>query len=182
MRLLLITPPASELMTLAEAKVRLRVDHDLHDTWITSIIKAARLDIESRMGRAILPQTWELRQSSFGKSIDLPWPAIRSITSVTYLSPDGQSQTLASDQYTLSSDYPPALYPVEGESWPAALFSTESVVIRYQSGTWATAADVPSTVIEAMTLSMIGLYQPELASAMHGLIGGLLSEYTVIRL
>ena len=62
MALKLLTPPAASVLTLAAAKVHLREDlvDDANDALIEAIITAATQDAEHLMGRAILPQTWQL--------------------------------------------------------------------------------------------------------------------------
>jgi hypothetical protein len=58
MRLRLTTAPASEPVTLAEAKDYARVDTSDSDTLITSLIKVARRRVESETGLALITQTW----------------------------------------------------------------------------------------------------------------------------
>lgn len=57
--LILITPPASEPLTLAEAKVFLRIEHAADDALITRAVAAAREAAEHYLRCALLPQTWE---------------------------------------------------------------------------------------------------------------------------
>jgi hypothetical protein len=60
MGLKLKTGPASEPVTLQEAKDHLRVDLDDEDSVIEGFIKAARTDCENLQNRAYISQTWEL--------------------------------------------------------------------------------------------------------------------------
>jgi uncharacterized phiE125 gp8 family phage protein len=52
MAAILIEPPASEPLSLAEAKNYLRVQHDADDALIAAMISAARMQAESRTRRA----------------------------------------------------------------------------------------------------------------------------------
>jgi hypothetical protein len=61
----LITPPASEPVTLGEAKDHLRLEHALDDAYITTLISAARQHIEQACWRGLVTQTWELVLESF---------------------------------------------------------------------------------------------------------------------
>lgn len=63
----LINPPASEPLSLADAKRFLRVEHDDDDDVILSIIGAARGYIESHTRTALITQTWRLVRDA--------WPA-----------------------------------------------------------------------------------------------------------
>jgi uncharacterized phiE125 gp8 family phage protein len=60
MAAILIEAPASEPISLAEAKNYLRVEHNADDTLIASQISAARIHVESRTRRALLTQTWRI--------------------------------------------------------------------------------------------------------------------------
>jgi hypothetical protein len=61
----LVTAPASEPVTLAEAKAHLRLDTSLDDAFVASIIVAARQYIERVCWRGLLLQTWELTLGGF---------------------------------------------------------------------------------------------------------------------
>ncbi len=61
----LITPPATEPVTLAEAKVHLRLETALDDDYVTALISAARQYTEQVCWRALVTQTWELVLDSF---------------------------------------------------------------------------------------------------------------------
>ncbi len=64
---LLLTAPAVEPLTLAEAKAFLRVEHDDDDGVIGALIAGARIHVEAQTRRALITQSWRL-------SIDT-WPA-----------------------------------------------------------------------------------------------------------
>jgi uncharacterized phiE125 gp8 family phage protein len=96
---ILIAPPA-ELLSLPEAKVHLRVDHDHEDLLIGGYIDAAVgwMDgWQGVLGRCILPQTWAIQVSSLA-NMALPFPDVRSAV-VTYLDAAGVSQTVAPADY-----------------------------------------------------------------------------------
>lgn len=61
----LITPPASEPVTLAEAKAHLRLETALDDDYVNTLIGAARQYIEQVCWRGLVTQTWELVLESF---------------------------------------------------------------------------------------------------------------------
>jgi uncharacterized phiE125 gp8 family phage protein len=57
---ILLTAPAAEPLSLAEAKAFLRVEHDDDDGVIAALIAGARLYVEGQTRRALLTQTWRL--------------------------------------------------------------------------------------------------------------------------
>ena len=70
MSAILLTPPAAEPWTVAEAKAFLRVEHDDDDAIIASLIAAARGQIEALTRRALMTQTLALRAGSMAGG----WP------------------------------------------------------------------------------------------------------------
>jgi hypothetical protein len=60
-----VTPPATEPVTLDEAKDHLRLETGLDDAYVTKLIKRARELLEKLCWRAFLLQTWELTLPGF---------------------------------------------------------------------------------------------------------------------
>lgn len=75
----LVTPPAAEPVTLADAKTHMRVDTTLDDAYITLLITAARQFVENWTRRALIYQTWRLvfdhwpGGNAHGPSLDRWW-------------------------------------------------------------------------------------------------------------
>jgi hypothetical protein len=65
MSLILVTGPAEEPISLAEAKAHLRVIYDDDDDLISALIAAARHYAESICRRAFVTQTWKLVLDAF---------------------------------------------------------------------------------------------------------------------
>jgi hypothetical protein len=57
--LVLVTPPATEPVTLGEAKVFARIEHTAEDGLITNLITAARKRCEDWRGQSFVTQTWD---------------------------------------------------------------------------------------------------------------------------
>lgn len=92
----LITAPAVEPVTVAEARAHLYVGHSDDDAIIGAFIAAAREDCEHRTQRALVTQTWERTLDGFPAAISLPMAPLASVTSVKYIDGDGNEQTLCS--------------------------------------------------------------------------------------
>jgi uncharacterized phiE125 gp8 family phage protein len=180
----LITAPASEPVSLAEAKLHLRVTSTDDDTLITALIAAARETAEHEMGRSIISQTWEKALDMFPDAIELP--PVASITSLKYLDSDGVEQTLSTGSYTMdnASDTAPSwLTPAAGYGWPETYADVNAVKVRYVAG-WANAAAVPQGIKQWMLLNIGHWYENREASTAGGLvalpfIASLLDRYRV---
>ncbi|MEY3740425.1 MAG: hypothetical protein RLZZ192_1101, partial [Pseudomonadota bacterium] len=60
MPLQLVTPPIDEPVTLAEAKLHLRVDFDEDDALILALISAARQAAQTITGRQFITARWKM--------------------------------------------------------------------------------------------------------------------------
>jgi uncharacterized phiE125 gp8 family phage protein len=56
----LLTAPAVEPLSLAEAKAFLRVEHNDEDDIIAAMISASRIHVETQTRRALLTQSWRI--------------------------------------------------------------------------------------------------------------------------
>lgn len=121
--LVLATAPASEPVTLAEAKLHLRVDFADDDALINSLITAARLWCEQMSGAAFFTQTWRLTLDDWPSDgvVLLPRPPVKSVTSVKHYDSGGTQRTLvANTDYQVDLDASPArIAPAPDKSWPS---------------------------------------------------------------
>lgn len=187
MALTRITDATEEPITLAEAKLHLRVDHSADDQLIGALITAARQAAEERMQRSILPQTWEKRLDLFPSGIELPRGPVVSITSIKFLDTAGALQTLDPADYQLdnTSDYLGWVVPAVDVDWPDTQENINAVRVRYLAG-WANPAAVPAA-IKQWILAMVGATYThrELAAAgtevrTLGFLDHLLDPYVVV--
>lgn len=159
----LITAPAAEPITLAEAKLHLRIEDSVtdEDDLIESLIVAAREAAEHETGRALITQTWELVIDAFPAcAIELPKSRLLGITSVIYVDAAGDSQTLDSSAYTADTDQEPGwVLPAVDTEWPETLDTANAVRIRYTAGYGAAAAAVPDAIKAWMKLRLGALYR-----------------------
>lgn len=149
--------PATESVTLTEAKLWLRVEDDAtdQDAMILLLIKAARTRAEAITGRAFARRAFELRlddfpilQSGAVAPVVIPRPPLVTLDYVTYATADGDSSWVGSPQmWDLDSggDSNPARFiPVGGVSWPSVESRPGAVRIGFTAG-YATASQMPET-------------------------------------
>lgn len=158
----LITPPVSEPITLAEAKLHLKIEttDTVEDTMITMYIKAAREMVEEYTRRALLAQTWELQLDSFSEmEYSLEKTPVQSITSVKYYDANEVEQTLDVSYYTLDQgDEPNKILLAYNKTWPENRGFTNDVKIRFVAG-YASAALVPGPLKSTILLIVGHLYE-----------------------
>lgn len=191
MPLIQIAEPITEPVTLADAKLQARVEHDDDDTLITALIIAARRQVEHLTGRALITQTRELVLDAFpATEIDLRLPNVQSVVSVKYIDAGQVEQTLDPADYSLDADSTPCwLLPAYGLSWPSTLDSANAVRVRFHVGFGDAAADVPSNLRAWILVRVASLYaqREEFVAGMpvagmpNRFIDGLLDSHYVLR-
>lgn len=160
MSLRLITPAAELAVSLAEAKLHLRVDGTDEDALITALIHAAAETAEQITGRAVMPQTWELTLDAFPDALELTRVPAVSVTSVKYYDTTGVQRTLDSTAYALDNadDFGLAyIVPAYGAEWPETREQINAVAVRYVAG-YADAASVPMPIKQWILLQIGAMY------------------------
>lgn len=164
-RLTLTTAPAAEPLSTTDAKLHLRVDVSTDDAYIDTLVKAARLEVERRTGRALIDQTWTMKVPRFpgaGYAIEIPRAPLQSVTSVAYVDAAGDSQTWASSEYSV--DAPDGEYaarglivPDYGVSYPSTQGHLFDVTIVFVAG-YGGASAVPADLVQAIRLLVAHWY------------------------
>lgn len=152
-----ITPVAVEPVTVAEAKLHLRVDNSDEDALIGALITAAREYGEHYTGCALAPATLEMSLDEFPADlIELDMPPVASITSIKYTDASGVEQTLDPSKYAFSA-YGQArnVSLTYGNSWPVTRAIPDAVRIRYVTGYTTT----PKAARAAILLTIGHLYE-----------------------
>jgi hypothetical protein len=186
MALTLQTAPSTPCVTTAEAKLHLRIDAPDEDALIASLVLAATQEAEHIMGRAVMPQQWQLTLDGFfdpsvyappppitidlvrgpsyfngSAALNLARPPVTSIVSVKYnRQSDGTLVTLAGTEYQLvaANDYNARLVPAYGKSWPAVQPQPECVQVIFACG-YTSAAAVPDLIKAWVKLRIGMLYE-----------------------
>ena len=204
MPLQLINPPAEEPVSLAEAKLHVRVDITDDDALISALISAARQAAESLTGRQIVTARWKLVLDSFpgsslmgvpaGQSFSLPGNAIllpkcpvQSVVAIQYLDMGSNLQTMPQSDYVVDVACEPArLTPVFGKIWPISLPQIGAVWITFDAG-YGPAASAPEGLKSWIKLRVDSLYSHRGETAVIKgklerlpFIDGLLDPYRVV--
>ena len=146
-----ITTP-TEPVTLAEAKLHLRVDGTDEDALIQGLISAARETCEDRTEGTVPVTGWRLTLDTFPDAIKLPRPPIVSVESVKYIDTAGVQQTLSPLDYVVDTVSSPGyIVPAFGKAWPETRGHINAVEVEYTAG-----SATPPAAIKAWMLLAIG--------------------------
>ncbi len=174
--------PATEPVTLIEAKAHLGVTIEDDDTRITALIVSAREWVENETGRSLITQTWAAKFDAFpvGGIIKLPKAPIQSVTSVAYLDENGDTQAFTGFTLDASGE---RLHLQYGEDWPSTQDIENAVTITFVAG-YGAAAAVPESIKAAMKLKIDLLFdRPEAAyaKALNNAILSIINPYRDMR-
>ena len=163
MGLKVITPPTSEVVSVAEAKAHLRVTHTDEDAYIGVLISAAREQAEQLTERAIGEQSLLLQLDAFPDEILLQYPPIIAVDSLQYRDTDGDMQTIDPANYTLDTGLEPSwILPAVDYEWPETDESANALQVTYRAG--YTDVNCPAAIKQWILLKVGELYENREAS------------------
>ena len=148
--------PAAEPLTLAEAKLHLKMDGiSADDDLITSLIIAARQYAENYCNRGFITQTIAQVYNRFPELegvLRLAVSPLMSVTSVFYKDENGDNQTWADANYVVDNYTEPGeISLANSKIYPTTLTEKNTIMVIYQVG-YGNAAAVPIAIKQAMLL------------------------------
>ena len=153
----IVTAPAAEPLSLADAKAHLRVDGEDEDGLIGAQIEAARAYVEAMTGVCLVERTLTLRADSWTDLAAPPVAPLTAVASITYTDAAGDEQTLSTDVYALRLEgLDPGIVLKFGQVWPA-IQQGSHIEIEVTAG-YGEATDVPQAVVQALKLVVADFY------------------------
>jgi uncharacterized phiE125 gp8 family phage protein len=155
MSLQLLSPPAVEPVSVAEAKAHLKLDTADDDALIATLITAARARAEWHTGRAFLTQSWRLCLDAWPSddAVEVPLPPLVSVQEVAVTSADGVRTVFDPAAYRVDTASEPGRVIFNGR--PLSLRSRDCLEIAFTAGYGITA---PVPVCEAVLEIVADLY------------------------
>lgn len=156
-------PPAVEPLSLAEARLHLRLDDTAEDLLVSALIVAARQFAESHLGRALVTQGFRLWLDEWPagrRALELPRPPLAAIEAVTVFDEDGVASLV--DPATYLADVvatPGRLVLRAGVSPPFGARAANAIAIDYSAGFGPLAEDVPEPIRRGMALLLGHLFE-----------------------
>lgn len=150
--LTLATPPAIEPVSLADAKLYLRVDASAEDSLISSLITAARQAAERHTRRSFITQTWKLAFDDYApEETPLPHGPVQSVSSVKSITRGGTETLISNSSYILNASKDRVVFDARVYGF--------SVEILYVTGYGAAASSVPSALVLGMISHIAAWYE-----------------------
>lgn len=164
MGLELITGPASEPVSLDEAKAHMRVDNDDEDSLIVRLIKSARETAERYTGRALLAQSFALARDRWPtnnpRSFEIPRPPLVAVTTVVVRARSGTETTLSSDAYIVDSASVPGRVVFKDTTvLPPDLADANAILVSFDAGYGSLPSDVPAAIRSAILILVAYHYE-----------------------
>jgi uncharacterized phiE125 gp8 family phage protein len=173
------TPPAVEPVTVAEAKTHLRVDTSDDDTYIGTLITAAREWCEQYLDRTLVHTQWVMRFDRFPPNgedpVELPRPPMvtsgtATAVSVTFTSEAGTTSTYSTSEYRVDRNATPGtVKPLYGFAWTPHREDDNSISVTWWAGYGAVGSSVPAVIRHAI-LMLVGHWYENRSSVITGSI------------
>jgi uncharacterized phiE125 gp8 family phage protein len=146
---------AVEPVTAADLRSQIRVIATDEDAILAGYIKTARVQLENRLGRKFINQTWDVYYERLDDPLHLPFGPLGAsgIASVKYQDGNNVQQSAAVTLYETAEQYRrPIVRTKYGQVWPATLGHYDDVVVRAQFGYGADGTSVPTPINQAILL------------------------------
>ena len=174
-------PPTGPIVPLATAKQHLVVEHASDDDLISMYISQAAGWCASYTGRHIGAQEWKVFSDNWCGILSIPFSPVNSVA-IEYVDENGDTQTLADDQYYLDNkQYPATIAPRPAVEWPLLGEGPNVVTVICQTGS----ATLDPSVSAAIYLLTAHLYEQRSESSplnVHKIPHGVTTFLDLVRL
>ena len=154
MPLILISEPEEEPLSLADAKLFLRLDHSADDALVTELVRAARRHVEALTARRLVTQTWRLVLDHWPDDgvVHLPIAPVMAVEAARLRAANGAETVLDTSAWVLNGQR--LHVPVR----PSALRPFAGIEIDLIAG-YGGAEDVPPGLVQAIRLLVAHWYE-----------------------
>lgn len=186
MAAILIEPPATEPITLAEAKAFLRVEHDDDDNLVSALIVGARREVEAAIRRVLITQTWRIVLDRWPSSARIVSPVnpLASLVAARVKAADGAPAELDPASFTLDTASVPGVIAFERANVAEPGRTLAGIELDVVAG-YGTAAAVPEPLRQATQLLIARYYEHRdriETDELPATVAALLAPYRVVSL
>lgn len=126
---------SAEIVTLAEAKLQCRVDHDDDDTLIAAFISAACDVVAQGSGLVLGEEVWQFKTGPTFGPLSLPKSPAVALISISYLDPALEPQVAEVADFEVFIDDPISwVQPRSGKAWPICASRPDAITITFSAG------------------------------------------------
>jgi uncharacterized phiE125 gp8 family phage protein len=158
--LALKTAPTETPVTLAEAKVYLRVDSNAEDALITGLVETATQWAQDYARSKFVDQEWTVTFDGFPtgseRRVRIPFPPLQSVDAVQYVDTEGNPQTFTGAEVVSGVFGYAELQP--DQEWPQTHPENRSVEWTVSVG-YGDASAVPAAVKQGILVAVATMYE-----------------------
>lgn len=156
---ILLTVPAAEPLSLAEAKAFLRIEHADDDDVIGALISASRIHIEAQTRRALITQDWRITLDAWPADGRLPVrPApLRELTAARVYDAGGVAHAVDLQSFVVDTSASALAFAPWALPSPGRLAT--GIELDVVAGHGDAAADVPEPLRQAVRLLIAHWYE-----------------------
>ena len=154
--LTIVKPAEIEVVSLAEVKAHLRLDHAFEDDYLLTVIQAATQSVESYLGKSLISRTWQLlwqppakREGDGLVEITLLYPPLIEIVSVYKVLSGDRKQPLKRYGLETMSSMPKLICAAAGEA----------VEVIYRAGYGDYPKNIPASIRQALLVRIADFYE-----------------------
>ena len=179
MKLELTTAATEEPVDPGELMMRARISTSSEGSLLTDMLAEALDAAELHTSSRFITQTWTAYYDRFADLVHgLPFAPAASITSVTYVDTDGDTQTVDSSVYELGTKYGIGRVRLKhDQSWPTDVRLHEDVVIVKAVYGYGAKAAVPLSIKAAIILHAANAYDQRGEAVVPRAFYNLLARY-----
>jgi uncharacterized phiE125 gp8 family phage protein len=188
---ILLTGPAVEPVTLAEAKLFVRVEHDDDDDLIAALVAGSRIHVEAQTRRALITQTWRLTRDVWpqsGRLFVLPVPLVSLVAARVYTD-NTATRALDLSVFTVDRAAAPAMLAFAAGTLPAPGRAAAGIEVDVTTGYGAAPENVPQPLRQAIRLLTAHWYENRAIAAVGdtvavvpATVAALIAPYQVLSL
>jgi len=202
-----VTEPSIEPVSVVEAREHLRLDDDVDESLVFSLILAARQWAENYTGRSLINRTmqmyldgftevdtslWEgtrtgIHITNYQNYIELVSAPVSAVSSIKFYNDADTQGTWATSNYYVDTVREPARILLrDGGTYPTNLRAANGLEINYTAGYGANRTDVPEAIRVAILQYMTFMYEHRGDVEQNNIVppklcGQLLNSYRILR-
>lgn len=152
-KLVLVTAPTVQPVTPQDVIDHSRVSTHQEDRLLGTMVSEAQNVVEETTWRRLITQTWDQFFDWWTDPLPLTWSPVQSITSITYVDENGDTQTLSTDIYELGDHNGLGIVRRKFDQvWPTVRSQQDAITVRHVCGYGDAAGDVPGSLRSAIRI------------------------------